>query len=342
MRVKVKNKKRFGIWCFVFFLMLLNVVFAINERMKGNESSYENNKALVSNVALAADKDGSIAYSESKYFKRYVLDCENDISKVRWDEGKDYIDIMLQKNDLAKLSIKGENAAEAKEISYDNSKEKLIIRIKKLFNDNNFVQIDSNDNKKIIILISKEENPFKHTIVLDAGHGGVDKGANFGSLYEKDITFKITNYAADELMFNGFKVVKTRDKDKLLELKEISDIANSASADLFISFHINDNKVNKYKGVTTYYYDVNGYQKDERIKLAKTIQKELVKSDGWEDRGIARGNLAVLRNTNIPCVLLESGFMSNEEDRGKLMKDEILKSLALNTVRGIMNYFSLE
>jgi N-acetylmuramoyl-L-alanine amidase len=135
--------------------------------------------------------------------------------------------------------------------------------------------------------------------------------------------------------------VKTREEDKLLALKEISAISNAASADLFISVHINSNKVSKYKGVTTYYYDSNN-QKDERIKLAETLQKELVKSDSWEDRGIASDNLAVLKNSKIPCVLLELGFMSNLEDRDKLLRDEVLKNFSSNITKGIMNYFSVE
>jgi N-acetylmuramoyl-L-alanine amidase len=342
MRVKVKNKRRFGLWCIVFLLMLLNLIFAVNTRLSGDKVVSDDKKTSVSHVALAADKDGSIAFSESKYFKRYIIDCKNNIEQVKWEESKEYINVILNKSDIEKLNLKGESTVEAKDIYYDNSKDNIIIKVKKAFNENNLVYVDSNDNKKIVVLIAKEENPFKHTVVLDAGHGGEDKGANFGSIYEKDITLKIVNYTAESLMFNGFKVVKTRDEDKFLYLDEISDIANKASADLFISVHINSNKLIKYKGITTYYYDSSGYQKDERIKLARALQKELVKSDNWEDRGIAKDNLAVLRNSEIPCVLLELGFMSNSEDRDKLMRDEVLKSFSYNITKGLLNYFSIE
>jgi N-acetylmuramoyl-L-alanine amidase len=336
MKIRVKNKRRFSLWCIIFIVMLINLVFAAARRLEVDKPSGGNEKTAQSYVALAAGKDGSIVYTENNYFKRYVINCDSDTSKVRWEESKEYIDIILEKNSVAKLNIKGEEASAAKDIYYSNSSGKLIVRIKKAFNNNNFVRINSN---KIIVLIAKAEKPFIRTIVLDAGHGGIDKGANYGNIYEKDITLKIANFAAEELMYNGFKVVKTRDEDAFLELREISNIANAASADLFISIHINDNEVSKYKGVTTYYYDLNGYQKNEREKLAKTVQKELASSDNWQDRGIAKENFAVLRNTNIPCVLLECGFMSNEEDRAKLMKDEVLKNLALNLSKGVSNYF---
>jgi N-acetylmuramoyl-L-alanine amidase len=322
--------------------MLLNLIFAVNNRLSGNKVVSDNKKTLVSHVALAADKEGSIAFSESKYFKRYIIDCKNNIEQVKWEESKEYIDVILNKSEIEKLNLKGESVEEAKDIYYDYSKDNIIIKVKKAFNENNLVYVDSNDNKKIVVLIAKEEKPFKHTVVLDAGHGGEDKGANFGSIYEKDITLKIANYTAESLMFNGFKVVKTRDEDKFLYLDEISDIANKASADLFISVHINSNKLSKYKGITTYYYDANGYQKNERIKLAGALQKELVKSDNWENRGIAKDNLAVLRNSEIPCALLELGFMSNSEDRDKLMKDEVLKNFSSNIIKGVVSYFSIE
>jgi N-acetylmuramoyl-L-alanine amidase len=341
MSIRVKNKKRFGIWCIVFLLMLFSFIFAVNKRLGGDKVVSENKKSSVSHVALAAAKDGSIAFSESKYFKRYIIECKNNIGQVKWEESKEYIDIVIKKNEIAKLNLKGENTSEAKDIYYDNSKDNIIIKVKKAFAENNLVYVDRNDSRKIVVLVAKEENPFKHTVVLDAGHGGDDKGANFGSIYEKDITMKIVNYTAEDLMFSGFKIVKTREEDKLLALKEISVISNAASADLFISVHINSNKVSKYKGVTTYYYDSNN-QKNERIKLAETLQKELVKSDSWEDRGIASDNLAVLKNSKIPCVLLELGFMSNIEDRDKLLRDEVLKNFSSNITKGIMNYFSVE
>jgi N-acetylmuramoyl-L-alanine amidase len=342
MKVRVRNKRLFGFWCCVFLLVVLNLVFAVNKRFTGSRLSETYKNPGSNQVVFAADKDGSIAFYESKYFKKFIIQCKNDVERVKWEENNQFINIELDKNQVENLKIKAEKAEAAKDISYDNSREKLLIKISKKFNENNSVYVDSNDSKNIIVLIAKEENPFHHIVVLDAGHGGEDKGANLGSLYEKDITLKIVNYAADELMLNGFKVVKTRDEDEFLGLKEISDIANDASGDVFVSVHINSNKLTQYKGVTTYYYDQNGFQKDERIKLANTMQRELVKSDNWEDRGIARDNLAVLRNSQMPSVLLECGFISNIQDRDKLLKDQVLRNFASNISKGIANYFSVE
>ncbi|ERI89914.1 N-acetylmuramoyl-L-alanine amidase [Clostridiales bacterium oral taxon 876 str. F0540] len=340
MRVRIKDRKRFSIGCVVLLLMILNLIFALSKRSEGIPAGNEFVKT--SYVALAADKDGSISSVENKYFKKYVIDGQKDFKDIKWEDTKDFIEIHLNKDDLLKVNLKGDKPSEAKDIFYDNLKDGFVIKIKKNFNENNFVYLDKNNSKKINILVSKLEKPFHNTVVIDAGHGGVDKGANKGNIYEKDLTLKIANYALEELRFAGYKVVMTRDSDKLLSLREIGDITNAASADVFVSVHINENKSSVFKGITSYYYDPNGFQKNERMKFAKIMQDNLIKSDEWEDRGILRQNLAVLRYSQIPCVLIECGFLSNEEDKAKLSKDEVLRNIGVNIEKGITNYLAAE
>lgn len=178
----------------------------------------------------------------------------------------------------------------------------------------------------------------KYTIVLDAGHGGVDVGTSYKDMYEKDLTLKIVKSSESFLKDKGYNVILTRNEDKLIALKEIGNKVNKANGDVFVSVHINAISDASYKGITTYYYDVNGYQKDERIKLAETIEKEMIKENKWDNKGIRTKNLAVLRYSKIPCALVECGFITNEEDRKKLAKDEVLKSLGENISNGIIEY----
>lgn len=192
----------------------------------------------------------------------------------------------------------------------------------------------TNDNK----LIRGKNLNKNHYIILDAGHGGIDKGASYGEMDEKDVTLKIVKYAEVYLKSKGYTVFLTRDEDKLLSLTEIGDKVNSSYSDVFVSIHVNSLKDKEFKGITTFNYDVNGYQKEERIKLANIIQKEAVKSDNWESKGIKTQNLAVLRYSKIPCVLVECGFITNEEDRKKLSREEVLKRLAENISNGIIKY----
>jgi N-acetylmuramoyl-L-alanine amidase len=340
MQVNIESKKKVVIWFFVFIIMLLNFIFAIEKRSVQSVSSVNNldNSALNSHIVLAADTAGSILFEENEYFKKYTITCTEEIEEVKWSEDKDYIDIIFDKNDIQDLKLKSENNTKINDIYYDDTKDNLSIRIRKKYNENNFVYTNRNDKRQIIALLAKQDNPFHHSVVLDAGHGGIDKGANFGDIYEKDLTLRIANYASEELKFRGFKVTQTRDADKLLSLKEVGSVVNSALADVFVSIHINENKVSKYKGISTYYYSPNGYQKNDRVKFAKILQSEMVRSGDWQDRGILRQDLAVLRYSKIPCALVECGFLSNSEDRNRLVQDEVLKNLAVNIANGISVY----
>jgi N-acetylmuramoyl-L-alanine amidase len=198
------------------------------------------------------------------------------------------------------------------------------------------------DKNKITSSSKKLESKKDYIVVLDPGHGGIDFGTTYKNLNEKDLTLKIAKYAEQYLKDQGYSVVLTRKEDKLVPLKEIGDIANTAKGDVFVSIHINSIEDINYKGITDYYYDGKGYETDKRIKLAKTIGNEILKSDNWEDKGVKRENFAVLRYTKMPSALIECGFITNEEDRSRLFKNEVLKKLAQNISNGIIKYLDAE
>lgn len=346
MKYRVANKKRFTIWCIIFVLMIVNLIFALSKRSESDEvkktgNSGSSNSKQIKIVdkysVLAAAENGNITLEENEYFKKYTINCDRDFTTIDSKQSKEYIELSFKKDDITNVNLKG--SSEAKDIYSEKSNDGLNIRIKKIYNDNNFVRVSANDSKKIIILISKTENPFHHSVVLDAGHGGNDAGTISEGLQEKDINLKILKYAADELIYNGFKVTKTRDEDKFLKLSEIGRIVNASNSDVFISIHINDFKESKYNGFSTYYYDPNGIQKEERLKLANIMQQELIKSDGWYNRGVFKENFQVLRESKVPCVLLECGFLTNPEDRERLKEDSVLRNFGVNIANGLLNYF---
>lgn len=175
-------------------------------------------------------------------------------------------------------------------------------------------------------------------IVLDPGHGGMDKGTSFQDLYEKDISLKIAFYTKEYLEKQGIRVYMTREEDKFLYLREISNYSNSLNPDMFISIHVNSNKDISYNGIITYYYNQEEFQKDERIKLADTIQKQVSKEKTWRDGGIRKQNIAILRWSDVPCALVECGFITNVEDRKRLRDEKVLKNTGVNIAKGIINY----
>lgn len=205
----------------------------------------------------------------------------------------------------------------------------------------------SKSNSNIVYANSKsqqdEKKPAmasKGKIVIDAGHGAEDFGTSQGNLNEKDLTLKIARYTRDKLQEKGYEVVMTRDADVLHSLAKVGEITNSAQADAFISIHVNSYKTQEGKGIETYYYAPDGFQKEDRAKFAKYVQKAAVKDDSWHDRGIVSKNLAVLRYSKIPCALIECGYISNDDDRKKLEDDKALQNLAMNISGAIENYIN--
>lgn len=166
----------------------------------------------------------------------------------------------------------------------------------------------------------------------------MDKGTSFGDLYEKDINLKIAFYTKEYLEKQGVQVFMTREEDKFLYLREISNYSNGLNPDILTSIHVNSNKDSSYNGIITYYYDSEEFQKEERIKLANTIQKEVSSGETWRDGGIRKQNIAILRWSNVPCALVECGFITNVEDRKKLNNEKVLKITGVNIAKGIINY----
>ena len=175
--------------------------------------------------------------------------------------------------------------------------------------------------------------PGQVRIVLDAGHGGDQPGCVINGAAEKDITLSIVLLLQEKLESEGAAVVLTRSTDYDVSLPDRSAIANSAGANYFISIHCNSYEDDSsVKGFECYYY-----QSAESENLAETITSE-ADSHSISTRKVKEENYAVLRETAIPAVLIEVGFLTNAEERGKLLSQEYQELLAEAIASGILNY----
>ncbi|GIO12585.1 hypothetical protein J19TS2_21400 [Cohnella xylanilytica] len=176
-----------------------------------------------------------------------------------------------------------------------------------------------------------------YTVVLDAGHGGKDPGViSISKKFEKDFTLPVilklqAILAADPRLH----VVLTRDSDVYPTLRERTDLANSLQADLFLSVHGNSNKKSSPNGSATY------YTREASRQLAETIQKFAAPSTGLKDNGIIQDNLFVTRETTMPAVLYEAGFLSNASDEPQMYTDAFQDKLAQGLAAGIKAYLNL-
>ncbi|MBI5059291.1 N-acetylmuramoyl-L-alanine amidase [candidate division KSB1 bacterium] len=179
------------------------------------------------------------------------------------------------------------------------------------------------------------------TIVIDAGHGGAAAGA-IGPLgtNEKDVALRWSALIGEELARTGARVVQTRAADVDLSLYDRIDAARALNADCFVSLHVNalpdgQNPWRKH-GSGTYYYQ------SESRRLAETIQREILDTGGLRDDGVYDANLAVVRPTEFPAVLIESAYLIHPAEEQLLLSDDYLRRLSRGVVRGLAAYFQAE
>ena len=201
---------------------------------------------------------------------------------------------------------------------------------------------------------AKEENKnTKRAIFLDPGHGGSDSGAVSNGLREKDLTLSVYNKVSSRLASLGYSVLTSRNTDKDVGLVDRADQANKSNADMFLSIHFNAGGRGASYGIETYYYKARPeyipainkakHNDPERLeksrKLAQKIQQSLVRKTGAYDRGVKRETFAVLRETSIPSILVELGFIDNQEEANKIKTNEYQEKLADGIVDGIVEYY---
>ena len=192
------------------------------------------------------------------------------------------------------------------------------------------------------------------TIVLDAGHGGIDPGAmnKDKTILEKDVNLEITKKLRDLLESSGATVIMTRDRDVSLyqdgnktirqkyneNLKNRKKIINESNADIFVSIHLNAFEQSKYYGAQTFYPK----GKDDGKELAQFIQDELKRVvDQDNDRKIKpRDDIYLLKNATMPSVLIECGFLSNEKESQLLADSKYQDKIAWAIYVGIQKYLS--
>ncbi len=183
------------------------------------------------------------------------------------------------------------------------------------------------------------ENRDNLLIAVDAGHGGWDNGASWQGRVEKDDNLRLALEVQKQLKAQGVDVLMTRDSDVFVELRDRANMANQADADLFISLHRNS-----YTEQTP---DTNGVEnwiyltapENTAGKAAELVLNEVVNVGVQNNRGVRRGNYYVVRKTQMPAMLLEMGYIINEEDNR--LFDENLVEYAQAIARGAFAYFGV-
>ncbi len=198
-----------------------------------------------------------------------------------------------------------------------------------------------------IYISTSNTNINNRVIILDAGHGGEDGGASSkdGTL-EKDLNLSITLKLKEILEKNNFKVILTRQDDNALDNGESTiskrknadlnnriKLINSSNADMIVSIHMNSFPQEKYYGFQTFYKKNCEYSKE----LATNIQNCMKNNIDIENNRVEMeiNNVKIIERANIPAVLVECGFLSNEKEAQRLKAEEYQIKLAKGIFDGI-------
>ena len=181
-------------------------------------------------------------------------------------------------------------------------------------------------------------------IVIDVGHGGKDSGTSVNNILEKDLNLIISLKLREKLIKHGVDVIMTRDGDFDLSSPNVSrrkksdfdnriKLINNSLADLYLSIHMNYLGNSKYYGAQVFYTEGNEV-------IAEYLQKEF-QSDLESPMKIKKlsDSIYMYKKLNVPGVLIECGFLSNDRERIKLMTDNYQDKLVDSIIDGLINYY---
>ncbi|MBQ7137022.1 MAG: N-acetylmuramoyl-L-alanine amidase [Bacilli bacterium] len=184
-------------------------------------------------------------------------------------------------------------------------------------------------------------------IVIDPGHGGRDPGTMYGNIYEKDINLEISKKLEKTLMEQGAIVYMIRESDvdlssKYDKQKKRGDLYRrilfiedeKKKTDIYLSIHINWYKNSSWSGAEVLYHNINPNNK----LLGEIVMKHL-KKDFDTKRSLKKTSLYLYRNTTVPGVLIECGFLSNPNERYLLRQESYQEKLSGSITDAVIEYF---
>lgn len=186
--------------------------------------------------------------------------------------------------------------------------------------------------KEVYVPPVKKTSCGGHKIVLDAGHGGSDYGAIRSGINEKDINLDIARRVQSILQSKGVSVEMIRDKDETVSLEDRTIFCANKQPDIFVSVHVNSSVKPEISGIETHYYH------PQSIELAQTVHACLISEIKANDRGLFKSKFYVINHTEVPAILIEIGFISNDSERAELVSERRKQQTAKAISDGILKY----
>ncbi|MGL5751087.1 MAG: N-acetylmuramoyl-L-alanine amidase, partial [Paraclostridium sp.] len=191
----------------------------------------------------------------------------------------------------------------------------------------NIMEYNAQSKSKVV-----DRNYYK--VFVDVGHGGHDNGASGNGNLEDELNLQIAKKVEDKLKSKGIEVKMSRYSDTYVSLSERAKMANSYGSDVFVSIHQNSASASSANGIETYHHS----NKSSHKPYSQSIQEHAINETNARNRGVKSANFSVLRETNMPSALFESGFINNPNESQKLANPVYQNKLAQGIVNGIEEY----
>ncbi|QTN33254.1 N-acetylmuramoyl-L-alanine amidase [Akkermansiaceae bacterium] len=170
------------------------------------------------------------------------------------------------------------------------------------------------------------------TVIIDPGHGGHDKGGQWGRVYEKHLALDTSIRLESHLKKMGYNTVLTRRSDYFVSLPGRMTFANKYRNAIFISIHYNYTWKQHVSGIETFYHTQESY------KLAKDVHRGVMSRVKVTDRGVKYARYYVIRHCKLPSILVEGGFVSNSNERSRMKTAWFRDAIARGIADGVQSF----
>ncbi len=297
---------------------------------------------------LSVEFDSPVSLSIFEENKIFYMDIQNvsDVNQASFDtilQNPYFKDAKLIKIALDKIRVQvplPDNTVPTVGIAQNGKK--VIVYFRYVEPENVAKVKEEKMKEEIKKVVEKQNRPMFLTsynkVVIDAGHGGADIGATRAFIEEKSLNLDIAKLVAKNLEKEKMKVEMTRDNDRTLTLEERVALSEENSPDIFVSIHHNASLKEGIYGIETHWW------REESIDLAKAIHSQLTTANNlqkWQtvDRGLIKSQFYVINHTTCPAVLIEVGFISNIDERNRLLDKKRQEEVAKAISDGIVDYF---
>jgi N-acetylmuramoyl-L-alanine amidase len=184
------------------------------------------------------------------------------------------------------------------------------------------------------LLVAPAQARYFSTVVIDPGHGGHDKGCQWGRVYEKHLCLDTSLRLENTLRSKGYRTAVLRRSDYFISLPQRVSMAAKYRNAIFVSVHYNFTWRQEASGIETFYHSA------ESQPLASYVQEGMLKRVRGVNRGVKFARYYVIRNTKMPSILVECGFVSNQNERDKMRKAYYRQAVADGIADGIFKFRS--